>query len=290
MPDLSIVIPSYSRPDLLISCLQSVIAHSSRINLQIVVVDDASDNHAVSQAVERFPAVTVIRLARRSGFCTAINKGLRIAEASVVQVLNDDTEVQPGWYEAPLQRFQNDPQLGSVAPLVLQWSNPRIIDSAGDCYDPGGFAYSRGRGKRLSERWLNPEQVFSASGSAAFYRRDALLQVGGFPEEFVAYFDDLEVGFKLREAGYACWYEPTSRVLHHGSASHGKRPSRRLAEQLACNEERLFCRHLSRDRRWKQLTRHVAVLSGKALRRIADGNLLPFCMGRVRAWSEVLQK
>lgn len=289
MPNLSIIIPSYSRADLLAACLRSILDSTEHTNLQIIVVDDASANHRVFMTSRSFPGVEVIRLAERSGFCAAINAGLSRAQADIVQVLNDDTEVTPGWFETPLQRFHDYPHLGSIAPLVLQWGNPGKIDSAGDGYDLGGYAYSRGRGERLSERWLIGSEVFSAAGSAAFFRRDALQSVGGFPEDFIAYFDDIEVGFKLRQAGYTCWYEPLSKVLHHGSASHGKRPSRRLTEQLALNEERMFCRHLSSDHRWRQLTRHAAVLGAKALRRCADGTLLPFCMGRVKAWSEMLR-
>lgn len=289
MPDLSILIPSYSRADLLAGCLRSILDHADGADLQIIVVDDASNEHAVFMTARSFPAVEVIRLAERTGFCAAINAGLSRAQADIVQVLNDDTEVTPGWFHAPLNRFQDSPELGSLAPLVLQWSNPGKIDSAGDGYDPGGYAYSRGKGELLSERWLTGCEVFSAAGSAAFFRREALVKVGGFPEDFIAYFDDIEVGFKLKEAGYHCWYEPQSKVLHHGSASQGKRPSRRLTEQLARNEERVFLRHLSSEHRWRHLTRHAAVLGAKALRRWADGTLMPFCMGRVKAWSETLK-
>lgn len=290
MYDLSIIIPSYSRADLLTACLRSIVTHSGPLRLQVIVIDDASPRHVIFNVARAFPGLDVIRLTERSGFCTAVNVGLRYAKAPIVQVLNDDTEVLPDWYKAPLQRFQVNPRLGSIAPLVLQWKNPDIIDSAGDSYDFGGYAYSRGRGQRLSDPWLTPGDVFSAAGSAAFYRRDALLQVGGFPEDFIAYFDDVEVGFKLREAGYTCWYEPQSRVLHHGSASHGKRPGRKLTEQLACNEERVFCRHWGNDHRMTMLARHVTVLGAKAIRRWADGTLMPFCMGRVKAWRETLAK
>lgn len=289
MPDLTIIIPSYSRADLLAACLRSIVEHAHSTCLQIIVVDDASVDHGIFNTARSFPAVEVIRLTERTGFCAAINAGLAHARADIVQVLNDDTEVTSGWYVAPLKRFQDNAQLGSIAPLVLQWSQPEKIDSAGDEYDTGGYAYSRGKGELLTESWLTGCTVFSAAGSAAFFRKEALLKVGGFPEDFIAYFDDIEVGFKLRETGYTCWYEPHSRVLHHGSASHGKRLSRRLAEQLACNEERVFCRHLSSEHRWRTLSRHAAVLGAKAVRRWADGTLIPFCMGRVKAWNEMLR-
>ena len=285
MPQLSIIIPSYQRVDLLQACLQSI--RQNRVpgdELQVIVVDDASAHHAVSRVAQSFAEVTVIRQGKRLGFCAAVNAGLHQATAPIVQVLNDDAEVLPGWYAPALQRFQQNSRLGSLAPLVLQWQNQQLIDSAGDGYDPGGYAYSHGKGQQVSEVWLQPRLVYSTPASAGFYRRAALQQVGGFPEEFVAYFDDLEVGLRLQQAGFCCLYEPASRALHHGSASHGKSPRRRLTQQLACNEERLFWRQ---EHAWQHLPRHAAVLAAKAVRRWADGTLIPFLAGRIQAWYEV---
>ncbi len=286
-PDLSVIIPSYRRTDLLATCLGSLKRHATH-NLQILVVDDASPGACVTRTAKTFPAVEVARLRKRTGFCGAVNAGLRAALAPVVQVLNDDTEVLPGWAQTPPLRLRQAARVAAVAPLVLRWPDGEVIDSAGDEYDAGGFAYSRGRGRRLSPEWLQPCEVFSAAGSAAFYRREVLLNLGGFPEDFGAYFDDVDVGFRLRRAGYRCRYEPASRILHHGSASHGRCPRRRLAEQLARNEERVFCRHLPHERRLRLLTRHAAVLGAKGIRRWADGTLLPFLLGRVRAWVEAV--
>jgi O-antigen biosynthesis protein len=283
-PKLTILIPSHQRADLLDACLRSIHASTNRIDqLQIIVIDDASPRNTVSTTASRYPAVTVLRQSRRQGFCAAINAGLQLAQADIVQVLNDDTEVTSDWHQPALERFAENKKLGSLAPLVRQYRNPDLIDSAGDGYDPGGFAYSHGQGQLVTNEWLRARPVQSASASAAFYRRIALEAVNGFPNEFIAYFDDLEVGLKLREAGYDCLYEPQCQVLHHGSASHGKIPGRRLTQQLACNEERLFWRHSSH-----QLLRHAAVLSLKAIRRMREGMFIPFALGRCRAWWEAL--
>jgi GT2 family glycosyltransferase len=287
-PILSIIIPSYQRADLLDACLRSIHAVTNVVQLQIIVVDDASKNNSITQVAERYPQVTVVRQPRRQGFCAAVNTGLALAQADVVQVLNDDTEVEPNWYHAALERFAENSRLGSLAPLVLNCANPNLIDSAGDGYDRAGYAYSLGKGQTVTDEWLTPRSVLCASASAAFYRRSALLEVEGFPNEFIAYFDDLEVGLKLREAGYCCLYEPRCRVRHHGSASHGRTPGRRLTQQLACNEERLFCRHLGTRKRSKYLLRHSAVVMLKAVRRMREGMLIPFVMGRCQAWWEQL--
>ena len=179
MPHLSIIIPSYRRVDLLTACLHSIEQHRTPGDeLQLIVVDDASPEHAVSNVANSFPGVTVVRQSHQQGFCAAVNAGLRLATAPIVQVLNDDAEVLPGWHAPALERFTQNSRLGSLAPLVLSWQNPNVIDSAGDGYDPGGYAYSHGKGETISARWLEPRVVFSTPASAGFYRRAALTAGG----------------------------------------------------------------------------------------------------------------
>jgi GT2 family glycosyltransferase len=164
---------------------------------------------------------------------------------------------------------------------------PPLIDSAGDEYDPGGFARKRSHGQPWAgERSRSPlaGPVRGASAAAAFYRRDAVRAVGGFPPDFGAYFEDVDLSCRLRRAGHAIWHEPGSVVWHQVSASYGRRPSRRLLEQQSCNEERVFWRNLGREHRFRHLGRHLAVLSGKAVRRFGEGTLSPWLAGRFRAW------
>src|SRR5262249_4566959 len=156
------------------------------------------------------------------------------------ELLNDDTEVTTGWADAALARFEEAGDVAAVAPLVLLWQegleSPRI-DSAGDRYYAGGIAGKRGHGQPLIPAYLRPCAVFGASASSAFYRREAVLRVGGFPEDFGAYFEDVDLAFRLQRAGYRALFAPASRVLHHGSASY-RRP-RALLEQQSRNEERV---------------------------------------------------
>ncbi|MGH7743507.1 MAG: hypothetical protein ACREQ5_01615, partial [Candidatus Dormibacteria bacterium] len=100
---------------------------------------------------------------------------------------------------------------------------------AGDTW-PAGIDGKYTRDEILSAIYLQGGEVFGTSASSAFYRRDALLEVGAFPEEFAAYFEDVDLSFRLHWSGYRIVYEPASVVWHRVSASHG-RPSRRLLEQ-----------------------------------------------------------
>jgi GT2 family glycosyltransferase len=305
-PSLTIVIPSHNRADLLRRCLVSVRQHAPA-DTEILVVDDASPSHTVSRTAGDFAGVRVLRLPRRRGFCAAVNAGIRAAHHPIVELLNDDTEVSAGWAQAALSHFA-DPHVAAVAPLVLTRlaatrsearDNPALrctsrlndlgqtalVDSAGDRYFAGGVAGKRGHGQRLSAAYLQGGEVFGASASSAFYRREILLGVGGFPEEFGAYFEDVDVAFRLHWAGFRIVYEPASRVWHRVSASHG-RPERRLLEQQSCNEERVFWRNLPGRDLLRALPWHAAVLVAKMCRRFQEGALLPFILGRLRTLAE----
>jgi GT2 family glycosyltransferase len=274
---LSIVIPTYNRADLLHDCLDSVTEHAPE-GTEVIVVDDASPGEAVAEVAGRFSSVRRIRLLRRSGFCVAANTGIAASKAPIIELLNDDTQVMAGWADAPLAAFA-DPTVAAVAPLSLRADG--LIDSAGDEYDRGGFAFKRGHGEAMNEQYQQSEPVTAASGSCAFYRRTFLDLAGYFPETFGAYFDDVDLSLRLQRAGGTILFEPASRVIHRGGASYGPL-SRKLIERQSCNEERLYWRNTPSREFLGTLPRHAAVLVSKAMRRWA--------FGRLRAWAEILER
>jgi GT2 family glycosyltransferase len=242
----------------------------------------------VSAAAAAFPHVRCLRLPRQRGFCVAANVGIAAATAPVVELLNDDTEVEAGWAAAALAHFR-EPRVAAVAPLVLRWAGAgeaTAIDSAGDRYFRGGVAGKRGHGEPLGPAYLRPCRVFGASASSAFYRRDLLLRVGAFPERFGAYFEDVDLSFRLHRAGGEVVFEPSSRVRHRVSASYGP-PRRRLLEQQSRNEELVYWRNLPARELARALPLHLAVLAAKAWRRWGEGNLLPFLAGRLSVLAEL---
>jgi O-antigen biosynthesis protein len=227
----------------------------------------------------------VLRNDRPLGFAATANRGIATATGAVIELLNDDTEVEPGWADAALARFTN-PTVAAVAPLVLRGpagQGTPVIDSAGDEYDRGGFACKRGHGQPLTDRFREPCEVFGASASSAFYRADVLRAVGGFPGDFGAYFEDVDLAWRIRNAGFRCMYEPASVVWHRVGSSYRKR--RALVERQSLNEERVYWRNVPGV--WRTLPRHAGVLAAKAVRRLREGTLVPWAVGRLRALVEV---
>jgi GT2 family glycosyltransferase len=285
-PSLSIVIPSYRRADLLALCLESVADHAPR-HTQVIVVDDGSAQGLISRTARQFAGVEVIRLEKSSGFCIAANRGIAAATGSIVELLNDDTQVEPGWSEQAMKWFE-DESIASVAPLVLlalESETYPIIDSAGDEYNLGGYASKRGHRQPYGGEFACPREVFGASASSAFYRREVLQRVGGFPEQFGAYFEDVDLSWRIRRAGFRTMYEPSSIVWHYCGSSY--RVKRSLLERQSLNEERVYWRNVPQP--WRCLPKHLAVLGGKSIRRCREGTLVPFWMGRLRAVSELVR-
>src|SRR5262249_45599329 len=243
------------------------------------------------QTTAQFAGVRVIRLPKHRGFCVAANAGIKAAGGEIVELLNDDTEVTPGWADAALACFA-DAQVAAVAPLVLSW--PRqgcpqpLIDSAGDRYYLGGIAGKRGHGKPLLANYLQPCRVFGASASSAFYRREALLGVGAFPGFFTAYFEDVDLAFRIHRAGYHIQFEPRSQIYHHVGSSYGD-PRRALLERQSLNEERVFWRNVCGPDLRDAVPRHLLVLAGKIWKRYREGGLIPFLCGRLRLLGELAE-
>ncbi len=281
-PLLSVVIPTYNGLALLRTCLASIERHRPSAPIEILVSDDASTDGTSQWLADAYPDVRVLRKERNEGFCGAANAGIAAARAPFVQLLNNDTEVCAGWVEAGLRAFA-DPVVGSVAPLVLVRSDPSRVDSAGDQYSFVGWPSKRGHGEPAA-RWSDrpADSVFGASGSSAIYRAEALAKVGGYDPAFGSYYEDIDLAFRLRWAGYSCVYEPSCRILHEVSASYDHtRPD--LQRRMARNAEILFWTNLPAPWLIAAVGPHVAFTLAQAAWRLARGRLTPFAQGKLDA-------
>lgn len=281
LASLSIVIPSFNGRSYLETCLPSVRRHALPTT-QVIVVDDGSTDGTWDWLRREHPWVERLRTPSNLGFCGAVNLGLRHAVGDVVELLNNDTAVTEGWAEAALVHFA-DPTVGSVAPLTLRMDEPTLVDSAGQEYHLIGWARNVGYGCRLGSEYLQCREVFGPSGCSGFYRRELLLQLGGLWPEYGAYFEDTDLAFRLRRAGYRCIYEPRSRVFHRGSATYGTMPDR-LVRLISRNEELVFWINLPTPWLLAGLIPHLAFQCVRTLRQACSGRLRPFLEGKFDAF------
>jgi len=282
-PACSVVIPTFNGRALLETCLASVERHRPRgPAVEVVVADDGSTDGTAEWLARAHPDARLVRLPANLGFCAAANAGVAAALGEFIQLLNNDTEVTAGWVEAGLSAFDG-PAVGSVAPLVLVRSDPGRVDSAGDSYNLVGWPSKRGHGQPAA-RWLTRGRgpVFGASGSSAFYRASALRRVGAYDPAFGSYYEDVDLAFRLRWAGYSCVWTPDCRVLHEVSASYDHaRPA--LQRRMARNAEYLFWADLPAGWLAASALPHLAFVAAQAAWRLCRGRARPFLLGKLDA-------
>ena len=184
---------------------------------EIVAVDNGSTDGSREWLAAEAPEVRVLALGTNTGFAAACNRGIEAAEHELVALVNTDVELEPAWLERAVGALGD--RDAAVATKMVELADPSVIYDAGDVLRRDGVCEQRGRFLRDEGRWDEPGQVFAACAGAAVYRRAAVLAVGGFDERFFAYIEDVELGLRLRLAGWGCAWEPRAVARHAGGGS-----------------------------------------------------------------------
>ena len=219
---VSIIIVNYNAGGLLTRCLEALRKQTRRPK-QIYVVDNASQDGSSDRIAADFPEVTLIRLEQNTGFAAGNNLAVHRAESCEwIALLNPDAIPEPIWLERLVAAAETNPEVACFASRMIQQRRPEYLDGTGDAYHVSGLVWRRGYDIPGDNAYVRTEEVFSACAAAALYRRDAFEAVSGFDEDFFCYLEDIDLGFRLRLAGYRCLYVPDAIVHHVGSATTGK--------------------------------------------------------------------
>jgi GT2 family glycosyltransferase len=267
---LSVIIVNWNVRDLLRTCLHSLkdLAPDS----EVIVVDNASCDGSVEMLRAEFPDVRVIANATNAGFGAANNQALKESSGRYVLFLNPDTEVRPAAIQRLLAFVDQRPRAACVGPMLL---------------NPDGSVQSSRRGfPRLStflvestvlQRYLKglpslrrfyrseaatdgPQQVDWLVGACLLVRRSALDEVGPFDERFFMYSEEMDLCYRLRQAGYEVWYVPEAEVIHHEGAS---------------SRQDLFRRNVHfHESRYRFFEKHHGLAAALALRWFVFGTFL----------------
>jgi GT2 family glycosyltransferase len=225
MPRVSVVIPTWNGRDMLLHALGALDRQDYR-DFEVVVVDNASTDGTVAAVQEKHPAVRLIVLPTNVGFAAGVNAGIVASGSELVVLLNNDTEVEPGWLSALVDAFDRHPEVGMCASKVLLFHDRTRLDSAGD--QLGLFPSQIGHGALDSPRFDQEREILSACAAAAAYRRSVFDTVGLFDERFFAYVEDVDLGVRAQLAGFRCLFVPGARVYHHASATSNRLPERKF--------------------------------------------------------------
>lgn len=222
-PSVSVVIVSWNSKDDLPSCLGSLARQTER-DFETIVVDNASSDGSVELVRRDFPWVRVIESGGNLGFAEGCNVGIEAAHGEWIATLNPDAEADPGWMAALRDAARaGDERLGMLQSRIVFRHAPDRTNSTGvHIFRNGSFV---DRGFDLPLRRDEPgDEIFCPSAGAALYRRSMLEQLrlpsGIFDRRFFMYFEDVDLGWRARRAGFTARYVPEATVVHtfHGSA------------------------------------------------------------------------
>jgi hypothetical protein len=230
--DLSVVIVNWNTRDFLSACLAHLrtALGASSLRAEIIVVDNASADGSAAMVAEEFPEVRLIANRENRNYAAGSNDALRAATGDFVLLLNPDTQVPSGAPEALLRVLEERPAAGAVAPALV-YPDGRVQPSVrGFPSPPALLGELTGLARLLPRsRWgaYRPRDLPEADvapveqpmASAFLVRRAALNAIGHFDERFPLFFNDVDLCYRLKEAGWEILYDPRVRVVHAGGAS-----------------------------------------------------------------------
>lgn len=219
-PLVSVIIPNWNGSRFLPTCLDSLLKQSYQ-PLEVIVVDNDSQDESKFLLREEYTWVRLIELAQNRGFTGACNAGLAVAKGEIVALLNNDTELDPGWAAALVNAFSRHPDVGSVASKMLLFDKRDHIHTAGDYFTVDGRAGNRGVWQPDGPAFAEELYVFSACGGSSAYRRAMLDEIGTLDDDFFFSLEDVDLGWRAQLAGWRCLYTPHAIVYHHLSATGG---------------------------------------------------------------------
>jgi GT2 family glycosyltransferase len=220
-----VVIPTFNARDLLAEALASL--GKQTVPASVVVVDNASTDGTGEMVRSRFPEVTLVRNSTNMGFGRAVNRGVAAAPAAdVIVLVNNDVVCEPEFVARMLEPLES-PAVGMVAGVLLQASAPELVDTAGIELDATLGAWDVLWNQSVDKLAGTPDPMGPCGGAAA-YRAAAFRDLGGFDETLFAYWEDVDLALRMRQAGWLCRRAPAARALHrHGATLGAASPAQR---------------------------------------------------------------
>lgn len=212
-PLVSIIIPAYNQFAYTYNCLKHIYEFTKNIQYEIIVGDDCSTD-ITSELENIVKGIKVIHNTRNYQFLTNCNRLSKEAAGKYIVLLNNDTQVQKGWLEALLKLIESDETVGLVGSKLVYPNG--LVQEAGGIVWKDATVLQFGNNRQSEERVLNfVREADYVSGASIIIKRELWNEIGGFDERFApAYYEDVDLAFKVRERGYKIMYQPESEVIH----------------------------------------------------------------------------
>jgi GT2 family glycosyltransferase len=222
----TVVVVTWEGAHLLPACLDSL--RRQTVPHEVIVVDNGSTDGTEALLAEHYREVRVVQTGANLGFAGGVQSGLEAASTPLVALLNNDAVAEPGWLAALVAHLEGQPRCAAVTSrMLLQGEGPPLLNNTGVVLLDDDYGADRDLRAAPSAR-PEPGPVFGFSGGAALLRRSAVDAVGGFARRFFLYYEDTDLSWRLRLAGWEIRYEPAA-VVHHAHSATVDQTSDRFA-------------------------------------------------------------
>jgi GT2 family glycosyltransferase len=242
LTDLSVSIVNTNSRELLLACLESL----RGADAEIVVLDNASEDGSADAVREQFPDIRLIAQDFRAGFGANHNTVIRATTGRYVYVLNEDTTSSDWGFDRMVAFLDAHPRTAALGPRLV-YPNGRPQDSAWRFPTPLVTALglaTLGKAGVKQSRGDSPREVDWVTGAALLLKRAALDEVGAFDEGFFLYSEEVDLQFRLKQAGWGVHFFPEVTVVHHESQFSAAVPERRINEMWR-SRHRYWSKHHS---------------------------------------------
>jgi GT2 family glycosyltransferase len=279
---IAVVVVNWNAGDYLKKCLQSLKAQTLEPN-RVIVVDNASTDDSINGLEQEFESFEIIELEENTGFAFANNLAVKkVDNCDWIAFLNPDAFAAPDWLEKLSKAVGDFPECASFGSHMLRYGSDRM-DGTADVYHVCGSAWRRDHGALSSKVEREMQEIFSPCAAASFIHRDVFSAAGGFDENFFAYFEDVDLGFRLQLKGYICRYVPDAVVQHVGSAT-----TSRYSDFAVYHGQRNLVWSYIRNmpRFWYYLPQHIVFNLAALIWFSLKGKALPVFRGKWHALKE----
>lgn len=223
LPLVSIISVNYKQTEVTFQLLESLDKISYK-NIEIIIVDNGSEDDFEDQITKRYPQIKFISSAVNLGFAGGNNLGIKQAKGKYLLFLNNDTEVEPQFLEPLVNQLELDPTIGIASPKIIYFDSGNLIQYAGST----GINSYTGRGSKIGHKIQNSvafDHIMTtqlAHGAAMIVPMKVIQKVGLIPEVFFLYYEEHDWTEMIKRAGYKVLYVGTSTIYHKESLSVGK--------------------------------------------------------------------
>lgn len=193
-------------------------------DMEVIVVDNASDHQEADTIAERFPLVKVIRSDRNVGFAGGNNLGIQAAQGTYLFLVNNDTVFKDFNISVLIDRLESSSDIGIVCPKIRFAWDKNPIQFAG--YTTLSMVTMRNRAIGYGEddhgQYETAHPTPYAHGAAMLIKREAVDKVGLMPECYFLYYEEIDWSMMFTRAGYQIWYEPKCTIYHKESQAAGQ--------------------------------------------------------------------